>query len=66
VGTLALVRESLRRMRGNAARATRSWFDEWERLLDGPLLELLEALTSPSPLSRELLDPTRGPHPESG
>src|SRR4051794_22713558 len=42
-------------MRENAARgATLRWFDEWKRLLDGPLLELLEALTSPSPLSREL------------
>ena len=55
VGTLALARENLRRMRENAARgAALRWFDEWERLLDGPLLELLEALTSPSPLSREL------------
>jgi hypothetical protein len=50
-----LVRENLRRMRENAARGTTlRWFDESERLLDGPLLELLEALTSPSPLSREL------------
>jgi hypothetical protein len=30
------------------------WLDEWERLLDGPLPELLTALTSPSPPSREL------------
>jgi hypothetical protein len=27
---------------------------EWERLLEGPLTELLTALTSPSPRSREL------------
>ncbi|MCZ2826007.1 MULTISPECIES: DUF2442 domain-containing protein [unclassified Modestobacter] len=54
-GARALAWENLRRMRQSVARGTTlPWFDEWERLLDGPLLELLEALTSPSPLSREL------------
>ena len=30
------------------------WLQEWARLLDGPLVELLTALTSPTPRSREL------------
>jgi hypothetical protein len=30
------------------------WIKEWERLLDGPLSELLASLTSPSQRSREL------------
>jgi len=51
----ALARENLRRMRESSSRgAARIWMREWERLLEGPLTELLTALTSPSPRSREL------------
>lgn len=54
-GTRVLARSNLRRMRESAARgAAVIWLKEWERLLDGPLLALLDALTSPSPRSREL------------
>jgi excisionase family DNA binding protein len=52
---LVVARENLRRARARAARgATSVWIDEWERLLGGPLPEMLTALTSPSPRSREL------------
>jgi excisionase family DNA binding protein len=51
----ALARENLRTMRESSARgATQVWIREWERLLDGPLTDLLAALTSPAPRSREL------------
>lgn len=54
-GTRALARENLRAMRESSARgAAQVWMREWERLLDGPLTDLLAALTSPSPRSREL------------
>lgn len=54
-GTRAQARANLQRMveatpRGGA----RVWLQEWSRLLEGPLVELLAALTSPSPRSREL------------
>jgi hypothetical protein len=58
--TRALARANLRRMRASGAGGTAAggtatmWLDAWERLLDGPLVELLTALTSPSPWSREL------------
>ena len=52
---LAVARANLRRMRTASARgAAEVWMREWARLLDGPLTELLAALTSPSPRSREL------------
>lgn len=54
-GARALARENLRRMRESSSRgAARVWMREWERLLEGPLTELLTVLTSPSPRSREL------------
>lgn len=53
--TLALARSNVRRMRETAARgAALIWLDEWERLLDGPLLTLLQTLTSSAPRAREL------------
>lgn len=44
--------ESLRvfHPRGQALR----WFDAWEHLLDGPVEDIVQVLTSTSPLSREL------------
>jgi excisionase family DNA binding protein len=52
---LAQAGQNLERMRaahtrGQAAR----WLGEWERLLAGPLDEVLAALTSPTPRAREL------------
>lgn len=54
-GVLTLGRRNLESLRvlhprGQVVR----WFDEWERLLDGPVEEIVGALTSTSPLSREL------------
>jgi excisionase family DNA binding protein len=54
-GTLALARRNLDRARQTAPRGSaKVWLQEWARLLDGPLPDLLIALTSPSPRSREL------------
>jgi excisionase family DNA binding protein len=51
----ALTGANLARMKASSSRgAAKVWIKEWERLLDGPLLELLAALTSPSSRSREL------------
>jgi excisionase family DNA binding protein len=52
---LTFARGNLDRMgsvhrRGQATR----WLREWEKLLDGPLDDVLAVLTSPSPRSREL------------
>lgn len=52
---LGIARRNLRKLRvihptGSITRQ----FDEWERLLDGPLLELLITLTSPAPHAMEL------------
>lgn len=53
--TLELARSNLRQMRGSAARgAALIWLNEWDRLLDGQLLALLQTLTSPAPRAREL------------
>src|SRR6266540_5160063 len=54
-GVLGRARTNLARLRllhtrGQAA----SWLAEWERILDGPVEGVLEALTSTSPRSREL------------
>jgi excisionase family DNA binding protein len=50
-----LARANLDRMAAASARgAAQVWAREWRRLLDGPLTEMLAALTSPSPRSREL------------
>lgn len=52
---LDLARRNLRGARERSARgSTAVWIDEWEQLLDRPLPEILTALTSPSPRSREL------------
>lgn len=54
-GVLQLARRNLERMRSTSTRgAARVWLDDWSRLLDGPLPDVLHALTSPSPRSREL------------
>lgn len=54
-GTLALARRNLDRARQTAPRgAAKVWLQEWARLIEGPLPDLLIALTSPSPRSREL------------
>ena len=52
---LALARRNLQRMREVSARGQGAgWLDQWQRLLDGPVEGVLEALTSRSPRSREL------------
>ena len=52
---LHLARRNLAKMRAAGPRgAAKVWLDEWATLLDGPLPDLLEALTSRSPRSREL------------
>jgi excisionase family DNA binding protein len=45
---------NLDRMRKRARGRAVSWLDEWQRLLDGPMPQLLTALTSRSPHGREL------------
>jgi excisionase family DNA binding protein len=51
---VSLARENLATLRSTARGQAREWLDEWERLLDGPLLRLLSELTSQSPKGREL------------
>lgn len=53
-GVRSLARRNLQMMRGNARGQALSWLDEWERLLGAPVEELLAALTSRSPHSRDL------------
>ncbi|CAB4925228.1 unannotated protein [freshwater metagenome] len=54
-GSRTVARENLQRMLAAAPRGgARVWLQEWERLLDGSLIGLLSALTSPTPRSREL------------
>jgi excisionase family DNA binding protein len=50
----SLARENLVRMRENARGQAVSWLEEWDRLLDGAVADLLIALTSPSPRGRDL------------
>jgi excisionase family DNA binding protein len=58
-----LGRRNLARQRAGSSRgAAKLWALEWERLLEAPLIELVSALTSPSPRSREL----RQNHPFAG
>ncbi len=47
-------RRNLRTMRTSARGGAVVLLDEWERLLDGPVEDLVTALTSRSPRSREL------------
>jgi excisionase family DNA binding protein len=52
---LELARRNLHAARARSARgSTAVWIDEWERLLDKPLSDVVTALTSSSPRSREL------------
>lgn len=52
---LQLAVRNLRTMRAKDRRGhAKVWLDQWQMLLDGPLLDLLAALTSPSPRSCEL------------
>lgn len=51
---LETARTNLEAMRQSARGRTLSWLDEWERLLNGPLPAVLDAMTSRSPHGRDL------------
>jgi excisionase family DNA binding protein len=52
---LEVARRNLERMLASSARGSaRVWLREWQQLLQGPVENILEALTSRSPKSREL------------
>lgn len=51
---LGAARENLVRMRQAARGQATRWLDEWERILDGPVEDVLDSLTSRSPKGREL------------
>ena len=51
---VAVARANLERLRGSVRGEALRWLDEWQRLLDGPIEELLRTLIDPSPQSREL------------
>lgn len=54
-GVLGHARHNLERMLRTSARGSaRVWLHQWADLLDGPVEEVLEALTSRSPRAREL------------
>ena len=54
-GVLEHARSNLGRMRAAHARGQAGrWLDAWAKLLDGPAEDVMEALTSRSPRSREL------------
>ncbi len=54
-GVLARARNNVARMFADSARGSaRVWLETWQQLLDGPVEGVLEALTSRSPISREL------------
>lgn len=52
--TRSLAHRNLEMMRASARGPALSWLDEWDRLLVAPIEELLNALTSQSPRSRDL------------
>jgi excisionase family DNA binding protein len=55
VAVLARARRNLDGMLGSSARGSaRVWLRQWQDLLDGSIEDILEALTSRSPKSREL------------
>lgn len=54
VGALRSARANLAKMRGGARGQAKQWLDEWERLLDGPVEDLLTELTARTPKAREL------------
>jgi excisionase family DNA binding protein len=49
-----LARTNLERMRASTRGQTQRWLDEWDRLLEAPIDDLLAMLVSPSPKGREL------------
>jgi len=51
---LVLARKNLKVMRQSSRGQARIWLDEWDKLLDGPVEDLLATLTSRSPKAREL------------
>ncbi|MHB1090294.1 MAG: helix-turn-helix domain-containing protein [Ilumatobacteraceae bacterium] len=51
---LGLARNNLKVMRQSSRGQARIWLDEWEKLVDGPVEDLLAMLTSRSPKAREL------------
>lgn len=52
---LEQARRNLTAMRARSARGeAKAWLQQWTQLLDGPVEDVLEALTSRSPRSREL------------
>jgi len=51
---LVLARKNLKIMRQSSRGQARIWLDEWEKLVDGPVEDLLAILTSRSPKAREL------------
>ena len=54
-GVLATGRANLGKLQERSPRGRgRHWLEEWDRLLSGPTEEILEALTSRSPWTREL------------
>jgi excisionase family DNA binding protein len=54
-GVLARARDNLAQMLADSARGSaKIWLQKWQHLLVGPVEEVLEALTSRSPISREL------------
>jgi len=53
--TIVKAQHNLRGMKDSARRgATRVWLDEWESLLNGPVINLLQTLTASTQRSREL------------
>ncbi|HVC70847.1 MAG TPA: helix-turn-helix domain-containing protein [Acidimicrobiales bacterium] len=53
-GVLAKARENLELQRTRARGRASHWLVEWDKLLEGPIGDVLVALTSPVPRSREL------------
>jgi excisionase family DNA binding protein len=51
---LRQAQENLENMHARSRGANRRWLEEWEQLLNGPIEDVLEALTSRSPRSRDL------------
>lgn len=50
-----IARENLARMQAASPRGlTKRWLREWERLIDGPIEQVLATLVSPAPHAREL------------
>ena len=51
---LVVARKNLKVMRQSSRGQARIWLDEWEKLVDGRVADLLSTLTSRSPKAREL------------